>query len=133
VFYDVLRFFVLKPAADAGIELPHLVFVVRVLDREHGDGMRNLAESLDRFASDPLCRTVGRDKVGMLCLKRLEFLKKSVEFQIADFRIVFDIVLNCGIRFCRSFRFDLNGIDIALAPTALIASIVLMQSLLDTK
>ena len=73
--------------------LQQLLAIVGVVDRQHGKSMRDADQTGNGRVTDPLCRTVRRDPLGMGGLELLQFLHQAVVFEIADLRLPFHVVL----------------------------------------
>ena len=86
-----------------------LLLVISVVERQHGRGVADFPESFARLAADALRGRVGSDQLRMLGLEILQLLHQLVEFEVADLRLVEDVIEMFVMANRVAQRFDLGG------------------------
>jgi hypothetical protein len=89
---DVARPVAPQAPADAGVEGAQVVRVVSVIDGQHGHGVADRTEALDRLSADPLRWAVGGNQLGVLLLQLAEPPEEPIELPVAHRRRGLDVV-----------------------------------------
>jgi hypothetical protein len=74
------------------LPVAQLVFVVGIVEREHGRGMPDFYKTLARPAPYPLSGRIGSDEGGIVRFQFLQFVHELIELGVGDLRVVENVV-----------------------------------------